>query len=272
MPRSLRVFFITVFLSLLSCEHVIAAFWTIPESLNNVCALIMAGESPEGTGFIVFVKDRDIIFSYLITARHVAKKVSAIDPKNWKIHLSRVDSSCAEVLEFPAVFHDGQTWLEHENPSVDIAAIRAPIAERYKEFGVRYIVLEDASSEWFATRECLRKYSVRQGDQVFTLGLIPWLFTKGERNLIMTRFGNISMLPLNEIEIPGGRQRTYFTDCAAFPGNSGSPCFVLLERNAEGVMDGTWRFALLGVVTELVPSILRTKEISLEGQRKKQKG
>lgn len=75
---------------------------------------------------------------------------------------------------------------------------------------------------------------------------------------------------MKEVDLPGGKQKSYFIDSQAFGGNSGGPAFVLLERNESGGMIIGWHFALLGVVTQFVPSPLRTQKFNLEDTTQKQ--
>ena len=100
---------------------------------------------------------------------------------------------------------------------------------------------------------------------MFSLGLVPYLYSKDQPNLVLSRFGKISLLPEDELDLPGGKQKTYFIDSQAFGGNSGGPVFVKIGRKESGKTPfGTWRFALLGVITQFVPSPLRMKEVQLQ--------
>jgi hypothetical protein len=130
--------------------------------------------------------------------------------------------------------------------------------------------VDSADNEIFATQAFIERFKIRPGDSAFSLGLVPYLFNKENENLVMSRSGTISMVGIKEISLPGGKQMAHFLDCAAFGGQSGGPTFVLLERDENGVLIAGWRIALLGVVTEFIPSPLRTAKVNLSGEEKKE--
>ncbi len=106
--------------------------------------------------------------------------------------------------------------------------------------------------------------STSPGDKAFTLGLVPYLYVKDQRNLVLSRFGTVSLLPKNEINLPGGRQKAYFLDCQAFPGNSGGPAFIVVERSIKRSFFSSQSFGLLGIVVEFVPSMLRVDRVDVQ--------
>lgn len=73
--------------------------------------------------------------------------------------------------------------------------------------------------------------------------------------MVLSRFGTISALPQYDLRLPGGLQKAYFLDC---------PAYVLLERTETGALIAGWRIALLGVVSEFVPSPLRMQQIKTD--------
>ena len=100
---------------------------------------------------------------------------------------------------------------------------------------------------------------------------IEVIYANDAPNLVLSRFGTVSLLLQDEILLPGGKQRAYFIDCHAFGGNSGGPAYVLIERSESGSFIAGWRFALLGIVTEFVPSPLRANKIKTQQSEQQEK-
>ena len=230
----------------------------------------MHGDKAFGTGFLVWLHDQKTTFCYLVTAKHVVKPILNSPNAPLSVRFNLKKEGKAEIIKFPAIMFNGLRWLQHKNPAVDLAVIPLAIFGRvqYLETGGKRI--SSPNDDFLATIEWIKKYKVGAGDDVFTLGLVPYLFSKNQVNLVLSRFGKISLLPMKEIDLPGGKQKTYFIDSQAFGGNSGGPAFVLLERNESGGMIIGWHFALLGLVTQFVPRPLRMQKVNLEDKAKKQ--
>lgn len=267
-PVKLKVF-ILVSLCFI-CVTTLAGTFTVPEHLINSCAFIMQGEEAKATGFLIGVKDANSVFCYLVTAKHVLKPI--LDNKKSKISVrfNMKNSDKARTYSFPTFNFNGKQWLEHSNSAVDIAIVPLSIFDKVSKLDVNLLTIDDPNSEFLATSEWLRKYKVGPGDQAFTLGLVPYLyeFNKDTGNLVLSRFGTVSLIIENEIILPGGKQKAFFLDCSAFPGNSGGPAFVLIERSEKGALLAGWRFGLLGVVTEFVPSPIRKVKVKVEDIKK----
>jgi hypothetical protein len=139
-----------------------------------------------------------------------------------------------------------------------------------QNYDVQMHTVDSATNDLFATQSFIQRFKIRPGDSAFTLGLVPYLFNKDGENLVMSRSGTISMVGTKELNLPGGKQIAHFLDCAAFGGQSGSPAFVLLERDENGNLILGWRIALLGVVTEFVPSPLRSAKVVLTEEERKE--
>jgi hypothetical protein len=243
--------------------------FTIPDWVMKSCVFIMQGEEAKGTGFLIGVKEQQSIFCYFITARHVIQ--SALQNNSiLRLRLNRKDGSGAEVVQFPMTGFTGKAWAEHGNPAVDLAVAPLAIFDKVGQYDVQMHTVDSATDDLFATQTFIQRFKIRPGDSAFTLGLVPYLFSKDSENMVMTRSGTISMIGTKELRLPGGSQKAHFLDCPAFGGQSGGPAFVLLQRNEEGAMIAGWRIALLGVVTEFVPSPLRGVEVTLtEKERQK---
>ncbi len=163
---------------------------------------------------------------------------------------------------------NNKAWIEHSNPAVDLALSPLAIFDKVQNYDVQMHVVDSATNDFFATQAFIQRFKIRPGDSAFTLGLVPYLFSKEGENLVMSRSGTISMVGTKELDLPGGKQKAHFLDCAAFGGQSGGPAFVLLERNENGALIAGWRIDLLGVVTEFVPSPLRTAKVILTEEKR----
>ena len=251
-------------LTIVLCANSNAGTFTIPDWLTNSTVFVMRGEKAQGTGFLMGIKDCNATFCYLVTAKHIVKPLLSGSSNKIAVRFNLKNSDKAKTIEFPTRKFSGKRWLEHTNSAIDLAAIPLSIFGDMKDLDVMMYGVQDPNDEFLATISWLNKYKVGPGDQAFTLGLVPYLYTKDHENLILSRFGAISLLPRKEINLPGGKQKAYFIDCQAFPGNSGGPAFVLVERSESGTLIGGWRFGFLGVVTEFVPSPLRAKKVDLK--------
>lgn len=250
------------FLFIISPAFVCAGTFTIPDWVMKSCVFVMMDGKAVGTGFLIGVKEEGIGFCYFVTAKHVVKSTLQNIPV---LHLrfNKKDGNGAEIVDFPMfVFHD-KAWIEHNNPAVDLAVAPLTIFNKIDKYDLHVQFVDSETSDMFATQSFIERFKIRPGDNVFTLGLVPYLFSKDTENLVMTRSGTISMIGTKELTLPGGKQKAHFLDCAAFGGQSGGPAFVLLERNEEGKLILGWRIALLGVVTEFIPSPLRAGKVVL---------
>jgi hypothetical protein len=217
----------------------------------------MQGDKARGTGFLLGVQDSNSTFAYLVSAKHVLQPLlSTQDTLGVRFNLK--DSNDARTVVFSIEGqHYGKRWLEHSNPVIDLAVVLLPIFPKIKNLDVVLLPVKAPNDDLFAGTVWLKKYKVGAGDRAFTLGLVPYLYDPKQQNLVLARFGAVSLLPAHEIDLRDGRQKAYFLDCQAFGGNSGGPAFVLIERSEKGALLAGWRIGLLGVVTEFVPSPIR---------------
>jgi len=229
----------------------------------KTCVFVMVGDDARGTGFLIGVKEPDTrYFCYFVTAKHVIQPALQ-NAQSLRLRLNKRESEDAEVVEFPIISIDGKPWIEDSNPAIDLAITPLAIWDKAKQYDVNMFTVDSATNDYFATQSFIERYKIGPGDHAFTLGLLPLrhdLFNERSKckNIIMTRSGTISMIGTKDLPLRGGIQKAHFLDCHAFGGQSGSPAFVLLERDEKGsTLLGGWKIALLGVVTEFVPSDLR---------------
>ncbi len=259
-----RLIILLIFLLIAFSPYSHADNFTIPDWVQKSCVFIMDGEKAQGTGFLIWLKEQDRTFCYLVTAKHVVQPILNKPNAPLSIRFNLKEKGKAEIITFPTFLFNGMRWIEHSNPAVDLAVLPLTIFDKIQNLEVSGKPVTEPSDDFFATADWITKYKVGIGDNVFTLGLVPYLFDKNQINLVLARFGKVSLLPQDEITLPDGKQRVYFIDSPAFGGNSGGPVFILIERNERGPLLSGWRFALLGIVTQFVPSPLRMSELSLQ--------
>jgi hypothetical protein len=263
------VFVFVCILSLLSPLPVFARTFTIPDWVMKSRVFVMNGDKAEGTGFLVGVKEQETLFCYFVTAKHVIQPALKNIPI-LHLRLKKKDGGGAGIADFPMIGFNNKAWIEHSNPAVDLALAPLAIFDKMEKYDVQMYVVDSATDDLFATQAFIQRFKIGPGDSVFTLGLVPYLFSKEGENLVMSRSGTISMVGTKELSLPGGKQIAHFLDCAAFGGQSGGPAFVLLERNEKGALIAGWRIGLLGVVTEFVPSPLRAAKVVLTEEEQKE--
>lgn len=260
------------YLLIISILGAIPAFggtFTIPDWVMKSCVFVMKGDEAEGTGFLIGVKEQERTFCYFVTAKHVILPALKDIPV-LRLRLNRRDGSGAEIVDFKMIGFKNRAWIEHDNPAVDLAVAPLAIFDKVLKYDVQMHTVDSSTNDLFATQSFIQRFKIRPGDSAFTLGLVPYLFNKDGENLVMSRSGTISMVGSKELNLPGGKQIAHFLDCAAFGGQSGGPAFVLLERNEDGALISGWRIGLLGVVTEFIPSPLRSAKVKLTEEERKE--
>jgi hypothetical protein len=243
--------------------------FTIPDWVMKSCVFVMKGDKAVGTGFLIGVKEQEHTFCYFVTAKHVIQPELKNIPR-LHLRLNKKDGSGSEIVDIPMIGYEGKLWIEHSNPAVDIAIASLAIFDKVEKYDLKMHSVNSATEDFFATQSYIQRFKIRPGDSAFSLGLVPYLFSKDGENLVMSRSGTISLIGTKEINLPGGKQIAHFLDCAAFGGQSGGPAFVLIERNEKAALIGGWRIALLGVVTEFVPSPLRSVKVVLKEEERKE--
>lgn len=252
-------------------QNILASAFTVPTWVINSCVFVMKDGKPVGTGFLLFLKQDNNYFCYLISAKHVIKPVLENPTAPLSIRFNLKEQKGPEIINFPTYNIKGKRWIEHPNEAIDLSIAVLNIFNILDKLDIGVKPIEAPDDEFIASSDWLAKYKVAQGDQVFTLGLVPYLYAEDGPNMVLSRFGTISLIPENEISLPGGKQRAYFVDCQAFGGNSGGPAYVLIERSEKGPLLSGWRFGLLGIVTEFVPSPLRMNKVKTDQQQQHEK-
>jgi hypothetical protein len=175
---------------------------------------------PRGTGFLVADPasqgaTADVV--HLVTARHVVEAARATG-KPLFVRGTSVNSGIAlsPVLSFDA-------W--HISDKTDVAIFRdAPLGG----FGGSCLTLNI-----FADGAYLESERVGPGDEVFFAGLFTG-HAGSAHNEPIVRFGNISMMPREPVEIKNAdgsraRVRAFLVEARSWGGQSGSPAFVWMS-------------------------------------------
>jgi hypothetical protein len=169
-----------------------------------------AGRKAGGAGFLAAVRFKKVhhcVQIYAVTNEHVIR-----DVQRPAIRIN-VPGSGAEVL-----VPRKRDWTTH--PDGDDLAIAAIKIEPFT-LPVRYIL-----PEGFLTEEIIKTFDLGPGDETFMIGRFIGHEGK-QRNTPTVRFGNISMMPIEPMRRPNGKeQKAFLVECRSIPGFSGSPVFI----------------------------------------------
>ncbi len=214
-----------------------------------------AMKKPAGTAFFVRVPiNTDCYITYAVTARHAIDKSRA----DGSLYV-RINPVSGKADDIPISQDD---WVSL--PLTDVAVM--PVS-----FGTQDYDLLSIPLSMLATEGIVKKQEIGIGDDVFFVGLFSE-YAGQERNQPIIRFGNISLMPHEEIPLkldpaPDSEDATptyaYLVEARSWGGLSGSPAFVYfpfdrkpgISRIAGGEFDklgkfefGEGPFALLGLV------------------------
>ncbi len=172
----------------------------------------------KGTGFLLEYGGD----GYLITAKHVSHEFGG-DP--FAVRLNKTDGS-SETVDL-----DEMEWIEHPDPTVDLAAFPMHIGSA--EYECSYL-----PGDMLVTDEIMESEHIGIGNFTYTVGLFR-LLSGERRNLPIVHLGHIAMLPGEErIPIKDWRDAAnerrisvegYLVGSQSLSGLSGSPVFVRSE-------------------------------------------
>jgi hypothetical protein len=182
---------------------------------------------PIGTGFFVSVPakaDPKVGSVYLVTAKHVLFDSNGHPPPHIAIRMNARDTN--QVFYNLQVFCTGPNAspvFTHPDKSIDVAVI--PLAFDFKSVNITAL-----PASLLASRESFKHFSIREGDEMFFLGLFtPFIGSK--QNIPIYRFGRLSML--SDEKIPFGQnddEDLLLMETQVFGGNSGAPCFFYFDE------------------------------------------
>lgn len=191
-----------------------------------------SGVSFIGTGFFVSIpskKDKNIKYIYLVTAKHVAKRL-----ENTRFFV-RINTNEGSFGYVPA---EHVQWFYHPaDDSTDVAVI--PYAPP-KKFDVAAV-----STNMFLKDEVLDQKKIGLGDDVFITGLFAHE-CGSRRNQPIIRIGNLAMIPDEPLHSVEGNMEAYLIEARSIGGLSGSPAFIAESKIVNrkiyllGLMHGHW--------------------------------
>jgi hypothetical protein len=192
----------------------------------NATAFFVNRKSDDGKGW----------FSYLVTARHVARKFEGHESY---VRINRRDGEA----RFVSV---GDRWWYHPtDDSVDVAVVPwLPSIDEYD-----FQVFPESS---FLTDKIIETENIGVGDEVFIAGLFTELSGK-QKNVPVTRVGNVAMMPGEPIVSKDWPPMLgYLIEARSIGGLSGSPAFVRStvswQLPDKSFVTGAGPYWLLGLV------------------------
>lgn len=210
--------------------------------LNCVFYLYPSGQAAQdddkagGTGFLVSVpseKNKNLLYYYAVTNQH-----------NVKSNLSGIrfiiDNGTCVTETFPS------EWTHH--PHDDLAVF--PLDPDDSRFDIEKMKHTCINIDQFLTKEDYETHNIGPGSDVYMIGRFISKAKKSTAPIV--RFGNISMLPWEEIENSEGKhQESILVEMRSISGCSGSPVFIetITYTNPEKTfhMSGVSKLLLLGV-------------------------
>ena len=222
----------------------------------------VAVDLPLGTGFLVGYPDwrrgPDYQFSYLVTARHVLQDVDGAFLPSVSIRLNLKlpvgDSEVGFIRDIPVTgAQRSLLWFHGEDQADDVAVLPLLPDKRKFEFAT-------ISTKTFLRDQALASGTVAEGDDLYFIGLMEQYYGI-KRNHPLVRRGTLGLLTDESIDTPTGRQQVFIAELESWPGNSGSPVFLLGDRGDRS-SENTSSASFLGMI---VASFLNRFTVPLGG-------
>jgi hypothetical protein len=184
--------------------------------------------SPVGTGFFVGIKlEGGYHRVYLVTAKHVLWKPATEEFYDKVLLRLNTKKGDVEYIELDISKH---TILTHPDKGVDLAA--TVLYPPQDHFDYLYIL-----QDYFTNGDILNQKNIREGSRAFFAGLLANFHYGKQRNYPIVRFGYLSLLTEEKIEIKKNlytdsaiQSQFYLVECQSLGGFSGSPVFFERER------------------------------------------
>jgi hypothetical protein len=195
------------------------AFIGIPIALPNGEQAIRFG----GTAFFVEEDAHDDppkVWSYLVTARHVAEQVAH---STFYVRLNTKDGQ-----SIPVQGSGVRWWIHPTDPTADVAVIRwFPPADivQYKRINTKDLV----------TNQTIADGKVGPGDDAMMIGLFSG-HPGVQQNVPVVRLGSVAMIPREPVATEEGLMDAYLVEGRSIGGLSGSPVWVT-ETMAHSIYD-----------------------------------
>jgi hypothetical protein len=195
---------------------------------KTVCFLStnsVSGEKQDlGTGFFIGVLDSPLLFTYVVTDKHVLTEGNNNQPFNFlKISYNKINQSRDSIQMQLYGSGSKKNLFYHTDPSVDLVVIPVPL---------RFII--DSSdinlsfeSELFKSFKDFDTSYVKPGTNLFYTGMFaPYLGYN--KNYPITRFGKVALISDEKIPFEKNEPKAtlFLAETTTFGGNSGSPVFA----------------------------------------------
>lgn len=164
---------------------------------------------------------------YFVTAKHVLFDTSDQLRPDIYFRINNQTGGISYFLLNPDITNGSLRVITHTNKAVDLAAITVgrPAFSPMRLKGDVALNLQAFDASIIATDKVIKKHQVREGDEMFFLGLFT-PFYGSKQNVPICRFGRLAMM--SEEQMPWGTEgpeNLYLMETEAFGGNSGSPAF-----------------------------------------------
>jgi hypothetical protein len=214
----------------------------IPEDVKQAVTFIFIKDDsgniiPNGTGFFVSLKnetDPNFFNTYLVTARHVLlKKKTDSFFESIFIRLNKKTGD-SQMIEIPIRGPNAVEVFNHEDSDIDVSLI--PMFPDPNIF-----VFKCIPETLITTKDDFKELRIREGDEVFFVGLFIHYFGK-QKNYPIVRFGKVALITDERIPWKDKRDPTpkmldlYLVETQSFGGNSGSPVFFWLDPSRDSNM------------------------------------
>jgi hypothetical protein len=210
----------------------------IPPDMKGIANFLYKEENrdflPAGTGFTLIIVEGELVFSYIITCKHVVKPILD-DHEKVYVRLERSDELKVEFRALP------DDWIFHKDPSVDIAV------HPHHPTGESFRVTAHFVDELLTDKRLEElHHTISEGDPIVFIGMFE-PYTGYTRNIPVVRFGHVAMVTHEKIPTGPSLAHQYFLECQAFPFNSGAPVFTPL------VVKCHLTYFILGIVSGFFP-------------------
>jgi hypothetical protein len=133
------------------------------------------------------------------------------------------DSEVGFIKDLPVTDQRGSLlWFHSEDQAEDVAVL--PLFPDEREFQFTTI-----STRVFLSDQDLNSGAVAEGDDLYFIGLMEQYYGI-KRNYPLVRRGTLALLSDEYVDTPSGRQKIFIAELETWPGNSGSPVFLLGNR------------------------------------------
>lgn len=193
-----------------------------------------SGFYPEGTGFFVKITDEQLVFSYIISCRHVVnptlsrKDLTPNPDPTW----IRINSKSGPPL---LIETKRREWTRHPDKNVDLCAycFDSRKWDHDERLAIATLML-DGEKTIVLTEEKEKRWGLSLGDEIFMAGVFVGRVGE-EKNLPIVRVGNIAAMPSEPMWGASHNKPAFLIETRSLGGTSGSPVFLHTQPEQRGV-------------------------------------